>query len=183
LPIRSSSMLTRSPTRRRARLVTASVCGMISTASQVSRTSATVRLTPLSATEPRVTMNLRHSRSRKVKVKRELPSLLLMERRRTVPSMWPLTMWPPRKSFMVSGSSMLRGEPTGLSCRLESFRVGVARLKRSKSFLRSITVRQMPSTASESPTAGGLARATRTVRTGFFPFSRSLEGRCLFICF
>jgi hypothetical protein len=56
-------------------LVVARVCGMISTASQVSRTSATVRLTPLSATEPRATMNLRHSRSRKEGHRGQVPKL------------------------------------------------------------------------------------------------------------
>ena len=128
-------MLTRWPTRRRRRLVLARVWGMISTANQESLTSATVRLTPSRATEPRSTRNLRHSRSRKEKVKRELWPPLLMARTRTVPSMWPLTRWPPRKPFgsqreldvqeRARGQVAQVGEAQGRRCQVEAQQVAV----------------------------------------------------------
>ncbi|CAM5459067.1 hypothetical protein STENM223S_03973 [Streptomyces tendae] len=68
-----------------------------------------------------------------------------------MPSTWPCTMWPPRRSPTAVGRSRLTREPTARAPRLERFRVSAMTSAVNSSPSCSTTVRHTPLTAMESP--------------------------------
>ena len=123
---------------------------MIDTEKSLSVTSATVRLMPSTAIEPFSTMPSSISFRAAIRYHTALPS------RRTedmlpVPSMCPVTIWPPNLPFTGRARSRLtplpwRNTPSEV-LRHVSFITSTVKRRRSK----STTVRQMPFTAMLSP--------------------------------
>ena len=113
----SVSMFTRSPTTRSPRVVAVSVSGMSDTSnhdpSGSSPTALTVSETPSTAIEPLSTTS-----GACAGVEREAddaPGVARTDRRApcAVPSMWPCTMWPPRRSPTWAARSRLTASALG----------------------------------------------------------------------
>src|SRR4051812_3787216 len=89
-----------------------------------------------------------------------------------MPSTWPCTTWPPRRSVGRSGSSRLTGVPSRASASEERRSVScITSAEKCPSAIR-VAVRQTPLTATESPSAISGARPVRTAsRTPSAPAS------------
>ena len=102
----STSRLTSSPLRKAPSVVTASVCGMISTENVSPSTALTVSETPSSATEPLAAMK-RASSAGARSTKRAMSVKSSRATTLASPSTWPATRWPPSSSPSLSGRSRL----------------------------------------------------------------------------
>src|SRR5690606_6108639 len=159
----SVSMLTCSPTPRAPRVVAVRVSGMSDTSNQSPPTALTVREMPSTAIDPLFATKWASSEGREKRSTRQTsPSVTLSSS--LVPSMWPCTMWPPRRSPTWAARSRLTRVP-GWGC----FRVLIAMVWAMTSAVNqsspwSMTVRHTPFTEMESPCfASETASGPRTV--------------------
>ena len=68
-----------------------------------------------------------------------------------MPSPWPWTMWPPRRSDALIASSRLTLAPGSIAPSAVTSRVWFIASTSNPTSLTVVAVRQMPSTATESP--------------------------------
>ena len=148
----STSRLSRSPTPTREKRVFFHVCGirlmLISVCPSRSVTAFTVRLTPWTETEPFSVINMARlggtSSSSSLDSSRERRPAT-----RAVPSTWPETMCPPRRSLARTAFSRCTGP--GWSRPTVRLRLSREMSKKQPWPVGEITVMQAPLTEMESP--------------------------------
>ena len=161
-------MFTDSPTFLSPRVVAARVSGMRDTSNQLSAASAaltalTVRDTPSTAIEPLFVTSADSSGARVSRSTRQAPPSAT-ESTVLVPSMWPCTMCPPRRSPRRTARSRLTWVPVAGVCSVLIAIVSAMTSAVNLSSPTSTTVRQTPFTEIESPSlASDTASGPRTV--------------------
>ena len=168
LAITSTSRLTWLPGCSRPSVVSSSVVGIRLTSNHGSGPAVppspdTVRLTPSTVTEPLSTTYRRSSAGSAMRTTSQC-SPGARDRMTPVPSACPWTRWPPSRPPSWTGRSRLTGEPgasapSPVRCRVSAITSAVNVLS-----VASVTVRQTPLTAIESPCrASAVTRGPRTV--------------------
>ena len=163
-PTTSASRFTRRPSSRDPSVVSASVVGISATEKRSRTTSATVRLTPSTATEPLATISARNRWGGRIHTRRPPPS---SRPPATLPtaSTWPCTRCPSSGSPARSGSSRLTRSAGRHSPATDRRRVSPTISARKPPSLMSVAVRHTPDTATEPPgcnPAAVLGAATAT---------------------
>src|SRR5262249_55941686 len=147
-----ASKLTRSPARALPSVVRRCVSGITATSNARPRRSATVRLTPSSATDPFSTTNRDWPGGIVKRYVQELPALSIL-RRCATPSTCPRTKCPESRSPQRRARSRFTRSPGRRTSRLDRRRVSPERSARSLREELIAAVRQTPETQTLSPAA------------------------------
>src|SRR5262249_52544016 len=146
----STSRFTVSPAPACPRLVRCNVSGMRETVNDRSSSSATVSNTPSTAIDPFSITYRRTEGGASIRIRRANPSETTSATD-PIPSTWPWTTWPPRRSDARSGSSRLTSEPG--SSRPKDVRDNVSFIASATNepLRKAAALRHTPLTAIESP--------------------------------